>query len=242
MRQAEGMDAPDLVLYELAGADPELRFSPHVWKTRMALAHKGLQARGVPWRFTDKDEIAFSGQALVPVLVADGQPVSDSWRIALFLEERFPNGPSLFGSPAAIPLARFVNRWTDITLVPLITRLILLDIYARLDERDRDYFRTSREARLGKRLEEVVASDPAADLAALRTALRPARQEVKDKPFLCGETPAYGDYCLFGMFMWARCTSPLELLERDDPLFAWRDRLLDAFGGMARAARHAEVA
>jgi hypothetical protein len=38
------------------------------------------------------------------------------------------------------------------------------------------------------------------------------------------------------MFMWARCTSPLELLADDDPVHAWRERLLDAFGGMARAA------
>jgi hypothetical protein len=38
------------------------------------------------------------------------------------------------------------------------------------------------------------------------------------------------------MFMWARCTSPLELLAADDPVHAWRERLLDAFGGMARAA------
>ena len=36
------MPAAKLSLYELAGADRELRFSPHCWKTRMALAHKGL--------------------------------------------------------------------------------------------------------------------------------------------------------------------------------------------------------
>ena len=38
------------------------------------------------------------------------------------------------------------------------------------------------------------------------------------------------------MFMWARCTSPLELLAEDDPVHAWRERLLDAFDGMARRA------
>ena len=42
-----------LVLFELAGADQSVRFSPHCWKTRMALAHKGLTAQSVPWRFTD---------------------------------------------------------------------------------------------------------------------------------------------------------------------------------------------
>jgi glutathione S-transferase len=233
------MDAPGLILYELAGADPALRFSPHCWKTRMALAHKGLDATCVPWRFTETERIAFSGQALVPVLVNGDEAVSDSWRIARYLEDHFPGLPSLFGGQSAVPLTRFVNRWADMTLVPAITRVILLDIYERLDERDRDYFRASREARLGASLEAVVSGQPA-HLGSLRLALRPVRQEVKDKPFLCGDAPGYADYCVFGMFMWARCTSPVELLDDDDPLVAWRERLLDAFAGMARNAPSAQ--
>ena len=31
----------------------------------MALRHKGLQAEEIPWRFTQKEAIAFSGQKLV---------------------------------------------------------------------------------------------------------------------------------------------------------------------------------
>lgn len=54
--------AAALTLYELAAADPALRFSPHCWKVRMALAHKGLEAERVPRRFTEKDAIDFSGQ------------------------------------------------------------------------------------------------------------------------------------------------------------------------------------
>ena len=29
-------------LYDLAGADPNLRFSPYCWRAKFALAHKGL--------------------------------------------------------------------------------------------------------------------------------------------------------------------------------------------------------
>lgn len=227
--------AATLTLYELAGADAALRFSPHCWKTRMALAHKGLEAERVPWRFTEKKAIAFSGQGLVPVLVHDGETVSDSWRIALHLEERFPDRPSLFGAAASVPLARFVNAWADSVLTPAIARIILVDIVGCLDERDLDYFRSSREQRFGQRLEEVVADRPG-HMAALRQALTPLRRALAQDPFLSGAQPAYADYCVFGMFMWARCVSPVELLQPDDPVFAWRDRLLDAFGGMARSA------
>jgi hypothetical protein len=39
---------------------------------------------------------------------------------------------------------------------------------------------------------------------------------------------------VFGPFQWARCISPFTLLEKDDPVRLWRDRLLDRFGGLAR--------
>jgi glutathione S-transferase len=39
---------------------------------------------------------------------------------------------------------------------------------------------------------------------------------------------------VFGPFQWARVVSPFKLLTGDDPVHAWRERLLDAFDGMAR--------
>ncbi len=229
------MTSSEIVFYEFAGADPELRISPHCWKTRMALVHKGLQAVRVPWRLVEKDRIAFSGQERVPVLVHRGESVSDSWRIALHLEEQFSEKPTLFGAPAAIPLARFVNGWADGALAPALLKIILLDIYNCLHEKDRSYFRSSREKRFGMSLEAVVA-DQSAGLAVLRTTLEPLRQVLTVQNFISGSAPAYADYCVFGMFMWARCASRVELLKPDDPVFSWRARLLDAFDGYARSA------
>ena len=228
---------PSFTLYELVGRDPDLRFSPHCWKVRMALAHKELEAEGLPWRFTEKDRIAFSGQGLVPVLTDGTTVVSDSWRIALHLEERFPDRPALFGSPAAVPLARFVNGWADTALMLAITRLILTDIADLLGPEDYAYFRSTRENRFGMTLEAVVADRPA-NLVRLRDALAPLRALLKGQDFIAGAAPAYADYCVFGMFMWARCASPVELLaaEDHDPVVAWRERMLDAFGRLARRA------
>lgn len=234
------MNEPRLILYELAGADPQLRFSPHCWKIRMALAHKGLSADRRPWRFTDKEAIAFSGQSLVPVLIDGAHVVSDSWRIALHLEERFADRPALFGSPGAIGATHFVNSWADTALLPAIARLILLDIVQILDEKDLDYFRSSREQRYGKSLEEVVQDRPA-HLERLRHALAPLRHLLARQDFIAGTQPGYADYCVFGLFMWARCSSPIELPSGDDRIQAWRERLLDLFGGLARQAPHVEV-
>lgn len=224
-----------LKLFELAAADPDVRFSPHCWKTRMALAHKGLEADRIPWRFTGKEDIAFSGQGLVPVLVDKGEIVSDSWNIALFLERRYPDRPSLFGSPDAMPLCRFVNAWADSVLLGAIAKVILLDIHRSVDPGDQEYFRTSREKRFGATL-EAVSADTAGRLAEFRSALAPMRLVLGSQAYLCGAAPGYADYCVFGMFMWARCISATELLAPDDKLVPWRERLLDAFGGMARQA------
>ena len=56
-------------------------------------------------------------------------------------------------------------------------------------------------------------------------------------PFFSGRAPGFADYILFGPFQWARAVSPQRLLEPDDPVFAWRERMLDLHGGLARNAR-----
>ncbi|TDT93722.1 glutathione S-transferase [Azorhizobium sp. AG788] len=233
--QVDVVMPPSLTLYELTGADDDLRFSPHCWKIRMALLHKGLEADRRPWRFTEKDAIAFSGGATVPVLVDGDKTVTDSWRIALHLEEHHADRPSLFGSETGRSYARFVNSYADTVLVAPLRHLLTLDILARVHEKDRDYFRASREKRFGQPL-ETHAGDPAVHIPAFRAALTPVRTVVAEQPFLSGAAPAYADYCAFGALMWARCVSPLRLLEKDDPVYGWRERMLDAFGGHARAA------
>ncbi len=225
-----------LTLYELAGADSELRFSPHCWKTRMALAHKHLEARYVPWRFMDIKHIASKGIGTVPVLLDGDEPIGDSWQIALHLESRYPDRPSLFGAQEAIPVTAFVNQWADLTLLPALARILLLDIHRLLDPKDQTYFRKSREARFKASLEEIVAPLEQ-NLAVFQQALAPLRRLLRQQPYLAGDTPAYADYCVFCFFMWARCTSNIEVLAVGDSLIAWRDRLLDAFGALAREAK-----
>jgi glutathione S-transferase len=113
-----------------------------------------------------------------------------------------------------------------------VTRMIVLDIHDRLDEKDKAYFRASREKRLGKPLEEVVAGREAQQADFLKL-LAPLRNVVKEQPFLSGEAPSYGDYVVFGAFQWARCTSSFDVLAGDAPVSAWRERMLGLFDGYA---------
>jgi glutathione S-transferase len=223
-----------LRLYDLAGADPNRRFSPYCWRIRLALAHKGLPVETIPWRFTEKAEVAPSGGKTVPVLVDRDRWITDSWTIANYLEDTYPNSLSLFGGAAAQRLTRHYSSLGD-GLVSAIFPFIALDILGHLADKDRDYFRTTREQRVGKTLESFVA-DRDAGLAGFRASLTPLRTTLKAQSFLGGTEPLYADYALFGPFQWARCISPFALLEEDDPVKLWRDRLLDRFDGLARKA------
>jgi glutathione S-transferase len=224
-----------LRLYDLAGADADRRFSPYCWRTRMALAHKQLHCETIPWRFTEKAKIAPSGQKLVPVLVDGDRWVADSWVIANFLEDGYPERPSLFGDdPAARALTRHYSYVAD-GLVGAIFRFVALDILGHIAEEDRTYFRESREKRIGMSLEAFV-DDRENKRAAFQASLTPMRRTLKAQPFFGGDGPLYADYAMFGPFQWARCISPFALLEEDDPVRLWRDRLLDRFDGLARKA------
>lgn len=224
-----------LQLYDLTGAELERRFSPYCWRIKMALAHKGLTFDTIPWRFTDKDVIAFSKQGQVPVLIDGDRTVSDSWAIATYLEDAYSDRPSLFGHSAAITVTRFVNGWAANVVAPGILRLVLTDIYAHLHEKDRGYFRESREKRFGQKL-ETVSADRDTRVGAFRQCLEPMRIMLGAQLFFGGDAPTYADYIVFGCFQWARCISDFRLLVPDDPVAAWRDRLLGMFNDLARNA------
>jgi glutathione S-transferase len=224
-----------ITLYDLAGAEADRRFSPFCWRTRMALAHKGLAVKTMPWRFTEKDKLPQPNAGRVPVIVDGTRIVHDSTTIADYLEEHYPDRPSLFGGEAGRALVRFVQNWTETVLQVGLIRLVVLDIHRHCGADDQAYFRRSREERFGTSLEEFVG-DRETRLPAFRAGLDPLRRTVERQDFLSGKAPAYADYTVFGAFQWARAISDFELLAADDPVRAWRSRMLDLFGGLARCA------
>ena len=137
-------------------------------------------------------------------------------------------------------MALFVKFWCEQTLNRTILRIILPDLFTSLHEKDKTYFRESREARFGTTLEKY-ALPADAGVSLLRDALSPMCATLQRQPYLAGEQPNFADYIVFGSFQWARAVSPVALVEAGDPVFGWRERLLNAFGGMARNARHCSV-
>jgi glutathione S-transferase len=223
-------------LYELAGSDPAIRFSSYCWRIRMALAHKGVNARLIGWHFGDKR--LPGGNTTVPVLVDDGDVIGGSTEIAIYLDRKYAEGPSLFGDETSLAHAKFIIAWTDTVLQPALFPLIAADIFKLVKPSAQAYYRETREKRLGTTLEKAHASRSLA-LPAARALMQPLRTVVESEAFLGGDEPSYADYAVFGAFQWFRIVSSFGLLSEEDPVHAWQERMLELFDGVAAEAKTA---
>ena len=166
--------------------------------------------------------------------------ISDSWDIAVYLEKSYESPTSLFGTSNDFNQVKFISSWVDSQLHPLIARCVVRDILNVINPSEHEYFRTSREKRFGKSLEEVVA-DRENTRTTLKQTLYPMRKTLEIAPFFGGENPTFSDYAIFGAFMWARVTSPFQLLELSDPIYNWRERMLSLYDGLAKNAPAVDI-
>ena len=163
-------DSHPRILHDLT-ATGDRRFSPFCWRTKLAFAQKGLDYATRPLRFVDIDALNPGGPRLtLPTLDEVARRVNDSWAIACYLEETYPDRPSLF--PSGLEVARFVQGWTNTQVNPALLRVILLDVHDALDAESQACFRQNREARFGMTLEAFVADRPGA-LQRFRQTLQP---------------------------------------------------------------------
>jgi glutathione S-transferase len=217
-----------ITLYELAGADRSLRFAPHCWKSKLALAHKKLSFKTEPVWFTEKEKFAMSEQPLLPIITDGDKIVSDSWAIAEYLEATYPDTPSLFANDEAKEKADAFHKWVSTVLSKHVPGILILDLYNVLADQDKDYFRTTRENKIGKSLEEF-AKNPEKHIQGLQTELSSVRELLATQNYLGGENPDYRDICLLGTFMWIATLVTTDFLEKDNVVYAWYQRVLNDY-------------
>ncbi|MGI9424831.1 MAG: glutathione S-transferase N-terminal domain-containing protein [Hyphomicrobiaceae bacterium] len=223
-------------LYDLTDASREVFFSPYCWRIRMALTHKGLGFKSIPWHFTDTELIAPSGQGRVPVVVDDDKWVHESFDIALYLDQQYPDRPPLMKDQAAVATAQFVEAWCATSVFGPLRPIAIPHVFGAIAEMDKAYFRESRETALKRRIEDL-SSDPLAEQAALTASLRPAEALFAKSDYFGGTEPSYADYVLFGTLMWPYQVCPASPVEAGSATAAWFERMLDLFDGFARSSR-----
>ncbi len=207
--------------------------SPFVWATRYALAHKGFEVDLVPGGFTGIMERTGGQTERLPAIVDDGKFILDSWGIVEYLDEAYPDRPMLIPHPGIATLTRFLDSW----LWPVATgpwMFCYCQDYRDLSlPQDHEYVTRSREAMLGRTLEQI-QSGREDRLPAISAALEPLRKTLRESPWLGGDTPNYADYRILGTFLFTASVAKTPALAVDDPLRDWLDRSFDLFGGLGR--------
>lgn len=219
--------------FELTGRADNIRFSPYCWRIRMSLLHKGLDFEGIPWRFTEKERLAETGYDRVPVLQHGGKWIPDSLQIARYLDATFPERPLFPQGAASRANASFLGAWCDQEIHQRLSLHIVYEVFLATHEKDKAYYRETREKRQGRTLEACAAA--AADVSEiLKLTLRPVEVALAETAFLGGDAPDYCDYTVFGSLQWANVVSRKDPLDRTSPAGRWFERMLDQFDGGAR--------
>lgn len=219
-------------LYDLAGADTRLLFSPFSWRVRMALLHKGLEFEVLPWRFSARESIAESGHASVPVIRDGDTWVGDSWEIACYLDRRYPDRPLLMPPPSGEAHARLVAALCGALVFPAAVQIGVYQAYRLLDPGSQPYFRASREEMFKTRLEDLHA-DATRGPAQLAGALKSFDEVLASCDYLGGAGATYADFLLFGILKWLDIVSAYAPLDRGTPSGRWFTRLEADYGGHA---------
>lgn len=223
-----------ITLYDLV-LETGCTISPFVWRTKYALKHKGFDLDLIPNGFTGIKELTNGFSDRLPVIVDDGHWVKDSWTIAEYLDEKYPDRPMLFFGDSHKILTKFIDAWIWREVIHPWFLCYILDYHDLSMPRDHAYVRESREKLFlgGRRLEDVQAGREER-LPEVVPKLQPLRDLLKDTPWLGGETPNYTDYCVLAAFLWCGSVAKIPPLHDDEPLRGYLDRAFDLYGGLGR--------
>ncbi|KAI8807071.1 hypothetical protein BJ742DRAFT_814322 [Cladochytrium replicatum] len=232
-------------LYELvpdfSSPDRTIFMGPNGWKVHLSLLRKGIpfEIVEVTWLQLSTEITAKRGgkKATSPAIeLEDGTIICDSYRIAEYLEEQYPDRPSLFTGTSdqfatdadrenATRLGKAYSRLIDTGLGNSDPQwavwydIIFPHIVNRIPEGpNKDYF--TSEARLGAGVFKKQMERPQKeDLVTLAKAnVAPIIATLKERPgeFLQGKEPGFVDFVVFGRYAMCRnnnkelCTSIFE--------------------------------
>ncbi|KGO68298.1 hypothetical protein PITC_066650 [Penicillium italicum] len=200
---------PDIVLYDLA-CTKDICFSPVVWRIRLMLNYKNIPYKTIFLEFPDieptlKELGLVPGESAskytVPAIhhVPTHTYIMDSLPIAHFLESTYPN--------PHVPLTSELGVEIETKARGVLGRAIYSSVMPReiriLSPRSQEYFRRTREASLGHRLEDLLDGDREERVwdgvsDAMGAVGELIRTHSADGPFVLGARPSYTDFFIAG--------------------------------------------
>ncbi len=220
-----------ITLYDLALREGQT-ISPFVWATKYAIAHKGFEIDLVPGGFTGIVERTGGKTERLPAIVDDGKWVLDSWLIAEYLDETYPDRPTLIGSKQVEIATKFIEGWLWGNVLREWMPNIVRDYRDAVLQVDWDYVTKTRTAP-GTTLEATQAGREDR-LPLIPPKLELLRTTLRETPWLGGDAPNYTDYRALAVFLFMSAVATTPVLTDDDPVRDWVDRGFDLYGGLGR--------
>ena len=231
--------AKEIVYYDIASAPPVTCFAPNPWKARYALNFKGVSYRTEWTELTKVTEVRkklgaapnrvhMDGRDFytLPVIhdLSTGKIVGDTFDIALYLDEAYPNGPRLIqthsvGAHAAL------NIHVD-AIFTASSGLCLSGLPFNPDTAAESRAEFARRA--GKeKWEEMIMDDDARvktmeQFEAALGGLVKIFKRRNEGPYLEGAQATYGDIIIGGWLMWMYKTVRSDEWEK---ISGWHDGL-----------------
>ena len=142
----------------------------------------------------------------LPAIDHNGKTIMDSLKIALYLDETFPDTPRLIPE-GTLPLYRAFQTYTSMAITAHIFPLLLPRVVDFLDPRGSEYFKRTREEVFGP-ISESIHQDKAKvdDCWSKATAgLKLVNQMLEDipgGPFIMGAQRTYSDLHILSVLEW----------------------------------------
>ena len=213
-------------LYEL-----DIVESPFVWRSKYALAHKGLDYESRRTAFTDIPSVCGGKHKTVPILVDEnGTETCDSLAIATYLDETYSDQAPLFDNGDKARTEEIEGLLGQYGLKGFFP-LYIHDIWSSLPEKDATYFRKSREERFSAKLEDMCANREER-LPASRAGLATLHDALGGKQWFSGDAPAYPDYVVLAFFAFLKGCAKIPPLAADDPFVDYINRGFALYGGI----------
>ncbi|KAJ7645638.1 hypothetical protein DFH06DRAFT_1212010 [Mycena polygramma] len=216
------MSNDPIILYDIPSKAAGCAWSPNTWKIRYSLNYKGLAYTTVWIEYPDIEALYKKIGAEPPEVHDNGKPyyclpviqdpntgavVSDSARIAYYLDSTYPDTPELIpaGTHVLQKVFRVASDATRERLIPYV-----LPAVAKILRRpSKEYYVRTREERFGKKLENVVPTGEAHEVAwkAVEEGYGKLDRWLNEgmnegAPFVMGDKVSFADFAIAGDLQW----------------------------------------
>ncbi|KAJ6506740.1 hypothetical protein C8R45DRAFT_970390 [Mycena sanguinolenta] len=216
-----------IVFYDIPSSLPSVCWSPNLWKTRYALNFKGIPYKTVWVEYPDiearckeigaaptRNKVDGRPHYTLPVIhdLSTGAVISDSSKIAAYLDATYPDKPLLM--PAGTAGLHRAFQSAGQALIALIVPYGLPASHKTLNPPSAEYFRRTREEAFGKTLENLTprGEEDIAQWKKLKDGFGEVDEWIRvngpDNSYLMGKTLCYADMWIAAHAQWVKLVLP----------------------------------